>query len=285
MAPIDQANQRTYLGVPLHKPKVAFFELSSCEGCQLQIVNNEATLLDFLSLVEIVNFREAMTERSSDYEIAFVEGSVTRADEITRLTEIRRNAAVLVALGSCACFGGVNQLKNRFHDIAWVKKEVYGKHHIETEAEAKPLEAFVRVDLKIFGCPIKKEEVEKIVTNVALGRPVQHPKFPVCMECKANENICLFDLGEPCLGPVTRAGCDSWCPNSRMGCWGCRGPADDANVEQLRNIAKKHGISAETMLDRLECFGGFASHVDEIRGKAKAPKAKKAATAAKGGRV
>lgn len=52
---------RTYLGVPLYKPRVAFFELTSCEGCQLQIVNNEATLLDFLSLVELVNFREAMT--------------------------------------------------------------------------------------------------------------------------------------------------------------------------------------------------------------------------------
>ncbi|MCK5405168.1 MAG: NADH:ubiquinone oxidoreductase, partial [Desulfobulbaceae bacterium] len=74
-----------YLGVPLKRPKVAFFELTSCEGCQLQIVNNEATLLDFLSLVEVVNFREAMSERSDDYDIAFVEGSVTRADEVKRL--------------------------------------------------------------------------------------------------------------------------------------------------------------------------------------------------------
>ena len=30
---------RTYLGLPVPRPKVAFFELSSCEGCQLQIVN------------------------------------------------------------------------------------------------------------------------------------------------------------------------------------------------------------------------------------------------------
>jgi len=71
-----------YLGIPLEKPRVAFFELSSCEGCQLQIFNNEATLLDFLALVQIVNFREAMTEKSDDYSIAFVEGSVTRKDEV-----------------------------------------------------------------------------------------------------------------------------------------------------------------------------------------------------------
>ena len=77
--------ERTYLGVPAPRPKVAFFELTSCEGCQLQLLNNEATLLEFLSLIEIVRFREAMTGGSDDYEIAFVEGSVTRADEIERL--------------------------------------------------------------------------------------------------------------------------------------------------------------------------------------------------------
>jgi len=256
---------RTYLGVPLYRPKVAFFEFSSCEGCQLQILNNESALLDFLSLVEVVNFREGMTEKSDDYEIAFVEGSITRSDEVERLQEIRANAKILVALGSCACFGGVNQLKNRF-SIDWVKKEVYGNSPIETET-VRPLEDIVKVDLKIFGCPVKKEEVEKIVTNIAIGKAVVHPKYPICTECKANENICLFDLGEPCLGPITRGGCDSWCPNNRFGCWGCRGPAEDANVEQLKKIMKEHGFSEDIILDRLECFGGFSAFTKELRKK------------------
>jgi len=259
-----QAAARNYLGVPLSRPRVAFFELTSCEGCQLQIVNNEASLLDFLSLVEVVAFREAMTEKSEQYDIAFVEGSVTRSDEIERLTVIRKNAKVLVSFGSCACFGGVNQLKNRFHDLAWVKKQVYGSFPVQTE-EAKPLEAIVPVNLRIFGCPVKKEEVEKIVTNLVLGKSIVQPKYPVCMECKANENTCLFDVGEPCLGPITRGGCDSWCPNSKFGCWGCRGPAEDANVEQLKTIMKERGFSDEAILDRLECFGGFAQHADALR--------------------
>ena len=262
---------RTYLGVPVVRPRVAFFELTSCEGCQLQILNNEATLLDFLSLVEIVNFREAATERSDEYDIAFVEGSVTRADEVKKLQHIRKQATTLVALGSCACFGGVNQLKNRFQDMDWVKQEVYGSQTIETE-EARPLEDVVPVDLKIFGCPIKKEEVEKVVTNLAVGKSVVYPKYPVCMECKANENICLFDIGEPCLGPVTRAGCDSWCPNSRLGCWGCRGPAEDANVRELEKIFMRHGFTAEMFLDRLQCFGGFQAYTASIDTQARQPK-------------
>jgi coenzyme F420-reducing hydrogenase gamma subunit len=261
----QQRSTRTYLGVPVGRPNVAFFELTSCEGCQLQVLNNEATLLDFLSLVNVVNFREAMTEKADAFDIAFVEGSVTRADEIERLNLIRKNAKALVAFGSCACFGGVNQLRNRFHDPSWVKNQVYGNGEIDTNATARPIEAFVSVDLRIYGCPVRKEEVERIVTNIVIGKAVVHPKYPVCMECKANENICLFDLGEPCLGPVTRGGCDSWCPNNRAGCWGCRGPCDDANVEQMKEIMKKNGFSEETLLDRLECFGGFENHAEMLR--------------------
>ncbi len=256
--------QRTYMGVPVPRPRTAFFELSSCEGCQLQLLNNEATLLDFLDLLEVVEFREAMTEHSDQYEIAFVEGSITRRDEVLRLKKIRKDARLLVAFGTCACFGGVNQLKNRFHDLAWVKKAVYGKQAVETQ-EARPLRDFVEVDLSILGCPVRKEEVEKIVTNLVLGKSVNLPKFPVCMECKANRNVCLFDLGEACLGPVTRAGCDAWCPNNRAGCWGCRGPADEANLEGLELVMKKYGISRESLLDRLECFGGFESQVRHLR--------------------
>ena len=263
--PVSTAESKNFLGVAVTRPKVAFFELSSCEGCQLQLLNNEATLLDFLDLVEVVKFREGMTGGSDDYAIALVEGSVTRADEVERLKEIRKNAKVLVALGSCACFGGVNQLKNRF-DLDWVKKEVYGDHPIDSE-RVRPLEDIVTVDLKIYGCPIKKEEVERIITDLVIGKDLVEIKYPVCMECKANGNICLFDVGEPCLGPITRAGCDAWCPNSRAGCWGCRGPAAESNVEQLISIMEQHGFSKETIIDRLECFGGFAGPADQLRAK------------------
>ena len=59
------------------KPRLGFFSFSCCEGCGLQVLNLEDELLDILGVVEIVNFREAMTEQSDDYDIAFVEGSIT----------------------------------------------------------------------------------------------------------------------------------------------------------------------------------------------------------------
>jgi coenzyme F420-reducing hydrogenase gamma subunit len=265
------AGPRSYLGVELARPRVGVFDFTSCEGCQLQFVNNEATLLDFLDLMELVNFREAMTEQAGDYDIALVEGSISRADEVTRLEKIRAQAKILVALGSCACFGGVNQLKNRFNDLKWVKKEVYGNFPIATQ-KVRPISDFVTVDFMLYGCPPRKEEIEKVVTNLVVGKKITMPKYPVCMECKANENICLFGLGEPCLGPITRAGCDAWCPNNRRGCWGCRGPAEAANVRELEAIMARHGFSREIIIDRLECFGGFAGQVAELRRQSEHPR-------------
>lgn len=264
------ARKLSYLGVELKRPRAAFFDFTGCEGCQLQILNEEDCLLDFLSLVEVVNFREAMTEASDDYDIAFVEGCVTRDDEIVRLRKIRSNAKILVAFGTCACFGGVNQLKNRFAEEQ-VKKAVYGHNPIDTR-RAEPLSRHANVDMSIPGCPVNKKEVEEIVLNLVLGKSVRLPCYPVCMECKANGVVCLYDMGEPCLGPVTRAGCGAWCTKAGTGCWGCRGPSEDCNLELVISMAKEKGIPEEAMMDRIECFGGFAEKLGELRGKT-APKA------------
>ena len=78
------------------KPRVAFFDFASCEGCQLEALNLDAgELLDLIAAVDIVNFREAMSESSDTYDIAFIEGSVTRESDIARLEKIRQRAKIL----------------------------------------------------------------------------------------------------------------------------------------------------------------------------------------------
>jgi len=94
------------------KPKVAFFDFAGCEGDQLQVANLEEELLDLLGQVEVVSFREVMKEHSDNYDIAFIEGSCTRLQDEDRLRQIRKNAKIVVAIGSCATIGGMNSLKN-----------------------------------------------------------------------------------------------------------------------------------------------------------------------------
>src|SRR3989339_1981988 len=111
------------------KPKVAFFDFASCEGCQLQVANMGELLLDVLGAIDVVEFREVMSEKwDKDYDVAFIEGSITDEHLEERIKKIRERAKVLVAYGSCACIGGVNGMKNSF-ELDEIRKYVYGKDY------------------------------------------------------------------------------------------------------------------------------------------------------------
>jgi len=245
-----------YLGITLNKPKIGVFDFTCCEGCELQLANKEETLVDFLALVEIVNFREVSSDQSDDYEIALIEGCVSREDEIPRLEKIRANAGLLVAIGSCACFGGVNHLKGRF-PLDDVVREVYGDQPVPT-MEVRRVGDVVPVDLEIPGCPVSKAEVEQVVVNLVTGAEIKFPQYPVCVECKQSLNTCVFDLGEICLGPVTRGGCGAVCPASGTGCLGCRGPAADANYGSMFQILEDRGFSPEHIRERMSFYNAFS---------------------------
>lgn len=189
------------------KPKVAFFDFTSCEGCQLTVVDALQDYPELLNVVEIVQFREAMTEKGEDYQIAFIEGSCTRESDEERLKKIRQQAGVVVALGTCAHLGGVNALKY-LQELEKAREYVYGdKAHWYDTYDVRPIEAVIPVDLAIPGCPIDRQEFIACVKSLLLGVKPPIPDYPLCVECKLKENNCLFTVGKVCLGPVTRAGC------------------------------------------------------------------------------
>ena len=70
------------------KVKVAFFDFADCEGCQLQVTYLHTALLDLLENVDIVEFREVMSEKSDIYDVAIVEGSITRHHDEERIKKI-----------------------------------------------------------------------------------------------------------------------------------------------------------------------------------------------------
>jgi coenzyme F420-reducing hydrogenase gamma subunit len=240
------------------KPKVAFFDFASCEGCQLQVVNLEEKVLDLVDVVEVVSFREAMKEHSDGYDIAFVEGSIMRPMDEERLKKIRSNAKLLVALGACACIGGVNKLRNKW-PVAEVKTEVYGDAQIAGNPyfdvfPTKSLDEVVAVDARVPGCPINRNEFAKTVTWLTSGRKPRLPNFPVCVECKKNENVCVFERGQFCLGPITRAGCNSICPSNGEGCDGCRGFLEDLRVNAMKDVLRRHDVSLDQMVKRFSLY-------------------------------
>ena len=236
------------------KPKVAFFDFSSCEGCQLQIADLEEEILDLISIVDVVSFREVMKEHSDDYDIAFIEGSIMRPMDVQRLREIRKKAKIIVALGACATTGGVNKIRNQWPPEE-VKKEVYGNADINNNKffdafKTKAIDEVVKVDYYIHGCPIDRDEFKHVVTSLVLGKKPDIPNYPVCVECKKNENICLFEKGQFCLGPITRAGCGAICPTNGSPCDGCRGILKKPQVECVMDILKRYDLSYEELKSR-----------------------------------
>ncbi len=221
-------------------------------------MNLEEEILDLISLIDPVEWREAISDKAEDgYDIAIIEGSITRPEDEERLKEIREQAPVLIAMGACATMGGINKLKNNFDDIEEVKRCVYGDDaampHLETYA-TKAVDEVVTVDLKIHGCPMTASEFAAIVRAVAMGKTPVVPDYPVCVECKARGTVCRYEYGEVCLGVVTRAGCNAPCPSAGLWCFGCRGYAPDPNVDAAREVMEKYGKTVEDLQGRLLLF-------------------------------
>lgn len=239
------------------KPKVAFFDFASCEGDQLQIANLEEKLLELLEHVEVVSFREVMKEHSDDYDIAFIEGSCTRQSDEERLKKIRSNAKIVVAIGACATIAGINALKNT-RPLDQVRKEVYGdKAQWYDTYAARPIDAVITVDYKLHGCPIRGDEFLSLCKALLTGQKFTVPNYPVCAECKLAENVCVFEKGMTCVGPVTRAGCGACCVTQGAVCWGCRGLIDDPNKNAHKEVLDKYGLKAEEVMNKFNLYFAY----------------------------
>ena len=217
------------------KPTVAVFKFSSCDGCQLSLLNMEDELLDLAGAVEIAYFLEARRRAApGPYDIALVEGSVTTPHEAERIQEVRHDARYLIALGTCATAGGIQALRN-FADVEEYARCVYpNPEYLETLKTATPIAKHVNVNLELWGCPVSKAQVLEVISALLQGRRPNLPQHSVCLDCKRRLSVCVMVAqGAPCLGPVTQAGCGALCPANGRGCYGCFGPTANADMRAI----------------------------------------------------
>ncbi len=239
----------------MEKPKIAFFDFACCEGCQLQVTNMGEGLLDVLGSLDVVEFREVMSEKwDRDFDVAIIEGSITNPHAVERIKQIRNRSAVVIAYGSCATIGGVNGMKNSFA-LDDIRKYVYGDDYQFFPTEmTKAVHQVVKVDYFVHGCPVYIPEFMTVLKAVLRHIPYEAPDYPVCVECKLNENVCMYDRGVTCLGPVTRAGCNSWCINNGNICYGCRGMVSNPNEKGQKDVLSKYKIPLELVLNKMNMY-------------------------------
>jgi coenzyme F420-reducing hydrogenase gamma subunit len=243
------------------RPTLAVFKFASCDGCQLTLLGCEDELLAIAGEVEVAHFLEATRgSMAGPYDVALVEGSITTAADAERIKEVRKRSGVLVTIGACATAGGIQALRN-FADVDGFVAAVYARpEYISTLARSTAIADHVPVDFELRGCPIDKRQLLDVLTAFLNGRTPAVPRHSVCLECKRRGVVCVMvSRGEPCLGPVTQAGCGALCPAHSRACFGCFGPAETANTGGLSSRFARDGMNDR---DLVRTFRSFTAAAD-----------------------
>ena len=212
--------------------KVGVFKLSSCSGCQLQLLGLGPELARVEDL-ELAPFPEA-TSRAYDgpLDLALVEGSVSTPAQLDEVRAIRARALEVVAIGACAVSGGVQALRNQRFGPAWCERAYPHPELLEVLDRSTPLSAHVSVDAETSGYPVDEDALRRALSALLRGEKPRQVSTPVCVECKRAGVTCLLVTGlSACAGPTSRGGCGAVCPRQGRGCFACFGPLPRAPDE------------------------------------------------------
>ena len=246
------------------KPKLDVHKFSSCDGCQLALLNLGEPLLLLPELVDIVHFAEAgPSDPVARADIALVEGSVSTPEDVERIRQVRENSGLLITIGACATAGGLQALANFADRDAWMAAVYARPDYIETLQVSNPIADYVKVDFEIPGCPVNSRQVVGALRDLLSGVRPRNETQSVCLECKRRGVVCtLVSKGEPCMGPVTVAGCGALCPAVGRGCYGCYGPLKQINDQALAARFEELGLARS---DSARRFHFITSHAPGFR--------------------
>lgn len=240
---------------------IGIVSLSACSGCQVALLDHKEILAKILP--EIRYATTILDEREvPELDYCLVEGAVRTKEDLERLREARKKSKILVGLGSCATYGGIQALGN-LHTSANII-EIVSQQSENPFTETPPLiprveaiDKFVQVDFYVPGCPPSESVLNHALPYVLSGKEPELTKehrHPVCAECgrkiehrkfsgfrginTPDAEICLLSQGYICLGSVTRGGCSSQCPDTNIPCSGCRGPTDGVLTKPTHNVLR-----------------------------------------------
>lgn len=255
------------------KVTVATAWLQGCSGCHIALLDLNEELLELLEVIELKASPIMDIKEIPEVDIAIIEGAVANSHNEEVLKKIRARAKKVIALGTCACFGGIAGIRNLFS-----KNEVLKRAYTETPStingsipdspaipklldNVKPITSVVAADYVIPGCPPLPGMIRDVLTAILRGEDPQLPQKSLCEECgrehremlnpkrefitdavvavmelpEIQTNTCFLEQGVLCMGPATREGCHARCMKGNMSCRGCMGPTPGA-LEQGAKI-------------------------------------------------
>ena len=246
---------------------LALETLASCAGCEISILDLHEEILQLLDKAEIVYAPVLMDSKElpDSVDIAIVSGSVRNVENKEKLEELREKSKILIAYGTCACYGGITGMADLY-----TPEEVTSRTYSDnpsTESAELPSEVVPKllpivhpagdiadVDGYIPGCPPKERLVGDILIPLVNDKAPEVPKKSVCADCQRHmEHVkfdkilrrvegdpdpekCFLSQGYVCLGSVTLGRCGALCTAAGVACHGCGGPSLDVIREPNHDI-------------------------------------------------
>lgn len=178
------------------KIKIAVNWAAACGGCDVALLDAEARVLDLAEVADIVYWPVATDGKRADLaalpdgevDIGVFNGAVRTSEQEEDAHVLRKKSKVLVALGSCACFGGIPGLANFSAKDEVMSVAYRTTPSTENEEDLRPLEStevdgttltlpafservrsladIVPVDVFAPGCPPSAERIDDLIDAV-----------------------------------------------------------------------------------------------------------------------
>jgi len=263
--------------------KVATLQLSGCSGCHISLLDLGDSLVDLVKNAKLsIKYSQILMdekELSQKVDLLLVEGSVSTEYDEEILKKYAALSKKVVALGSCACYGGPQAIANQFSRTSILQKmftDNANPRRIAVPTVDLPaiheftcsIDIYVNVDFYVPGCPPEHEILTEFITNVVQGRRAMGYDKVVCDECprertgespiqirriidvaEIDPEKCLVEQGIICMGKMTMGGCGAKCPKANAQCEGCRGfslvlkevsPTDALEIKTVAKPVRRH---------------------------------------------
>jgi NAD-reducing hydrogenase small subunit len=165
------------------KPRIATDWLAACAGCHMSILDMDERLLELLKRVELTSspITDLKVPPAEGVDVGVLTGAINGTENVHVAKRMRERCRILVAVGDCAVFGGVVNMRNY-----WPLEESLRRAYVETPSTVdglipewpditrpiacRAVDKVVKVDVYVPGCPPRADVLYYVLSELAEGR-------------------------------------------------------------------------------------------------------------------